>query len=661
MYNGKSFLVFSVAFFLTLQLLAQPFNDKQLELAERLHSVAKNMPPELPYIQTNKDIYETGEDLWFKVYMLDAQYLIPSKMSRTLYLQLINEKSRKAVWQEKYEIQNGFTGGHVYLETSLLEGDYFLAAFSPYSFLDDTTEFKAIRRIKVRIDMSSTGPATEAGSISSSYQLFEQQLNISSLFETAEYPSGEYVTDYQREPYFKVTPLEHDQLQKSENAPVPPVLFSTYPEGGTLVSGIKSKVAFRAVTQEGVPADIEGDLYEDNNPVLRFESTHEGMGSFSFVPLAGKKYHIKLSDPAVDSIIYLPEILSAGTTISLIESDRESMFFRFSRSRGLAEEEYYIRVQCRGVVYGMALATLGRESRIRLPLAGLPQGIAGVTLFNSKLEPVAERLVYINHHKKLYITSELSADVYPLRGKATLKIKVKDENGQPVVANLGVTVFDKLYENPADSLNILSHFYLSTQLKGSIYNPSAYFNGNRKGQEEELDLILLTYGRDNHVWSELNLSKASSVPRQVIYDEIRGNLSATTGILGMKKVPDDEVYLRTYSPNKGNDFHILLVDSVGDFAVPAGLQKTWEGDYVYIKPFGPPKSQLTVKLIDPFEIINRVMRPNRIVYPQPAVIKAKEVPPLLFDYKVITVPEATIRGHRTDIIRGKYKIGRAHV
>jgi hypothetical protein len=48
------------------------------------------------------------------------------------------------------------------------------------------------------------------------------------------------------------------------------------------------------------------------------------------------------------------------------------------------------------------------------------------------------------------------------------------------------------------------------------------------------------------------------------------------------------------------------------------------------------------------------MRPNRIVYPQPAVTKTKEVPPLLFDYKVITVPEATIKGRRTDIIRGKY-------
>src|ERR1035437_8806144 len=83
---------------------AQSFNPQQIELAERLHSLTKNAPPELAYIQTSKDIYETGEDLWFKVYLLDAQYLVPSEMSKTLYLQLLNESDNKAVWQEKYEI-----------------------------------------------------------------------------------------------------------------------------------------------------------------------------------------------------------------------------------------------------------------------------------------------------------------------------------------------------------------------------------------------------------------------------------------------------------------------------------------------------------------------------------------------------------------------------
>lgn len=40
------------------------------QLAERLNSHAKNHPPEQVYLQTSKGIYESGEDLWFKAYIL---------------------------------------------------------------------------------------------------------------------------------------------------------------------------------------------------------------------------------------------------------------------------------------------------------------------------------------------------------------------------------------------------------------------------------------------------------------------------------------------------------------------------------------------------------------------------------------------------------------
>ena len=42
-------------------------------------------PSELIYFQTSKDIYETGEDLWFKAYQLDVQTFGLSDKSKTLY------------------------------------------------------------------------------------------------------------------------------------------------------------------------------------------------------------------------------------------------------------------------------------------------------------------------------------------------------------------------------------------------------------------------------------------------------------------------------------------------------------------------------------------------------------------------------------------------
>ena len=58
------------------------------------------------YLQTNKDIYETQEDLWFKAYNLDAHLLMPSVIDSTLYVQLSKEYDTAHVWQGKFQISN---------------------------------------------------------------------------------------------------------------------------------------------------------------------------------------------------------------------------------------------------------------------------------------------------------------------------------------------------------------------------------------------------------------------------------------------------------------------------------------------------------------------------------------------------------------------------
>ena len=67
---------------------------------------------ELLYLQTDKGIYETGEDLWFKTYTLDAQSLALSDRSKTLFVEMLNAKD-SIVWQEKYPILSGIAGGHI--------------------------------------------------------------------------------------------------------------------------------------------------------------------------------------------------------------------------------------------------------------------------------------------------------------------------------------------------------------------------------------------------------------------------------------------------------------------------------------------------------------------------------------------------------------------
>lgn len=624
MIRNKHFLLICLTIILFLPVQAQSYNTQQIELAEQLQSLAKNAPPEMAYIQTSKDIYETGEDLWFKVYLLDAQYLTPSFLSKTLYLQLLNENTRKVVWEEKYEIQNGTSNGKVYLESTLPEGDYFLAAYTPNSFFDNSTEFKAVRRIKIKTDIISKTDTLKSA-----------------------------------------IPV----IIKPGSAKANSIQFTTFPEGGNLVSGIQSNLAFKAVNQSGEPVEVEGTLFEDSNPLLKFKSIHAGMGSFDFTPDAEKKYHIRLSEPAIDSSYTLPEISLEGMTMKLVARDKESLSFKIIQNHAIKENEFYIRVQCRGVVYGLTTGKVSKEIMIKIPLFLLPQGIAEITLFNSSLIPVAERLVFINMDRKLNISAELSKNIYPVRGKAKLKITVRDEDGYPIMANLGVTVFDKLYQNPRDSNNILSHAYLSSQIKGRIYNPSFYFNTRSRGRDEALDLLMLTQGWRKYIWSEDNLTRFNKELKQVIFDGIKGELFYQKN---KKKIIKEQKFIWAFSPNKDSSNIIITSDSTGKFTVSADLLKEWENDYVYLKPFdsypnqlakknwdplAQPEFNLLVKSTDPFGTITQIMQTNEGSYPIPSLI-IKEMEDSINLYKlegnVIRIKEVTIKGPNTKPIRGKY-------
>ena len=72
-----------------------------------------------------------------------------------------------------------------------------------------------------------------------------------------------------------------------------------YPEGGDLVDGLENRVYFTSRDPLGEPVHIEGTIVNAKGiAVARVETTHEGMGSFSFLPRQGEPYRLKITSPA---------------------------------------------------------------------------------------------------------------------------------------------------------------------------------------------------------------------------------------------------------------------------------------------------------------------------------------------------------------------------
>ncbi|WP_156101300.1 hypothetical protein [Flavobacterium gilvum] len=537
-------------------------------LAEQLQSLSKNNASDLVYLQTSKGIYETEEDFWFKGYVLDAQNFTPSVRNKILFVQLIQDKTDKAVWENKYEIENGFVNGHLFLQDTLQEGIYTLAAYSSASYMKNTKEFYAVKKLEI--------------------------------LKTINHKPT-------------INPVAKDSTLQ----------FTTFPEGGNLVSGIQSTLGFKAVNSKGLPVNVSGTLYESDKPLLDFKSSHAGMGGFLFTPDANKKYYIQLKEPARKEQFPLAKIYQNGKVLQLVRNTKEELTFKVSQSVILNPETVYLRLQVRGVVYSIASGLLKKELLVKIPLKDVPQGIAEATLFDSSSKPVAEQLVYVNQDQKLNIKAELDKNNYNTRDKSNLKIKVTDQNGQPVIAHLGLSVYDKLYQNKQDSKNILTHYLLSTQLKGNIYDPAYYFDERNKDRQEALNLLLLTQGWRSYVWEESNLIELGNPLRPIVFDNLKAKIGLKNAGAITKEHQPQGIKLFAADEHKGTQ--ILMADATGNFTVTPNDLKKGEGDYSYLKLLAPPESKYHITLKDfSFEEINNERKIKATLYPIPTILETKK-------------------------------------
>ena len=293
----------------------QAVKDK---LSAPLESLSNRQNLESIYLQTSKGIYETEEDLWFKAYVLDSRNLQPSYLSKILFLQLIHEESNEKVWQEKYEIVSGFVDGHLYLPDSLKAGPYNLVAYSSHSFYNTAQEHHAIRRLKI-------------------VKLIEQN--------------------------YRFSQVKADSILE----------FNTFPEGGNLINGVLNQLAFKAVNVRGEPQLVSGVLYEDDAPLLEFQSEHAGMGSLEFTPHINSKYHIELTQPTTDTKYLLPPIKGSGVVLRLDQANQDFLMFEITPSVEYPQSDLYLRLQMRGKVYKMATAVARKNLKIKVPIDDLPQ------------------------------------------------------------------------------------------------------------------------------------------------------------------------------------------------------------------------------------------------------------------------------------------------
>ena len=143
----KSILL--ILFLLNFLFLRSSFGQNQLNIPDyirqRFQSYCKSVPWEEIFIQTDRDQYISGEDLWFNTYLIDRQGFKPSSNSKIVYFEILNPENRPVV-QKKILLDNGFGPGQVILPDTLSSGTYTIRAYTNWmkNFLPENCFLKYI-------------------------------------------------------------------------------------------------------------------------------------------------------------------------------------------------------------------------------------------------------------------------------------------------------------------------------------------------------------------------------------------------------------------------------------------------------------------------------------------------------------------------------------
>ena len=301
-----------------------------------------------------------------------------------------------------------------------------------------------------------------------------------------------------------------ESIQKRIPIVMKTMQLGMFPEGGDLVDGLPGRVYFMAKNTIGKPADVEGKVVDDRGQVVsEFSSIHDGLGRFDLKPATDRSYHVEITKPAgITQKFDVPSAKPGGCVLRSVaekSADTLQVAATCTTARSLLVEAVLRETR---LAAGAIEVEAGAPTLLELPVDPTAQGAVRVTLFSTKQEPLAERLVYHGRGQDLKITLAADKKSYAPRDPVRLTVHASDAAGRPVKANLGVAVVDDTVLSFADdkAANILAHVYLEPELGATaadpIEEPNFYF-GDKPEAAAAMDALLATRGYRRFEWRQV--------------------------------------------------------------------------------------------------------------------------------------------------------------
>lgn len=581
-YRYLSVLTYLLCSFLYLN--AQESMEK---IAKPLEAWAKDFPQEKVHVHTDKPYYMAGDTIWFKSYTIIGAHHRLSSLSQAIYVDLISATD-SVVSSLKLPLMAGMAKGNIDLPVELRSGNYRLRAYTQWMrnagsdyFFDRPLYIGALSQTgtQARAELTFNGEKKEevAGMDihfldAKGAPLADKAVDYTLRTNSEMLSHRKAKTDAQGMLHltfdekdlrdsanaFVVSEIELEKKVSATHVFPVTIQYTTadvqfFPESGDLVAGMPTRIAFKAIGENGLGVQVKGSVLDEHDqPLADFESVHAGMGSFTLTPEEGKKYQAKVTFPNGETKNFpLPEVKSSGYVLSVYPQEgSDTVLVRIMSSADRLKQPVQLVAQLDGeIFYAAELNVVRPLTSLYVPLGQRLSGVVQFTLFHEG-QPTNERLAFISQPDTLQVQVDGLPSMMKPRSEATLNFHIADATGKPAIGNLSVAVIDESQVPVKEDklTTIFSQLLLQANLKGYIEDPNYYFTNVSNEKRDHLDLLLMTQGYRRFVWADLLQGKTQkpTYPAEKMTSSISGKLLM---LRNSKPVPNGKITLFSAAAN----------------------------------------------------------------------------------------------------------------
>ena len=478
------------------------------------------------YVHMDNSCYFIGDTIWYKAYVLRADDLTMTDLSKILYVELLSPDGLVVERQRVVVGNRGYSCGQFTLTDSLYSGYYEVRAYTRWML-----NFNVGHRSYTRDAKHMFYNNQMARDFFRDWEgLYSRVFPVYSKPESDGDYSGRYM--YSR------------PKQRIVKSPAEALHVTFYPEGGQLIEGTPGRVAFEVCNQDGEAVSVQGKL-SNGTPL---QTTYMGRGVVEVTP-TGKQLSASFTWKGKNYNFNLPKAEDKG--VSLRYDDTKVTILGAAPDKqgtGCAAAVF-----CRGqLVWFMKLEAHGEEQSFTIPTSRFPTGVNELMVLDAKGKILASRLFFVNNHDTsvgLNIDTRGKTDFQPYE---PISLTAKAE----VPALFSISVRDAgADEMSYDDGNIMTDMLLSSELKGFIAHPAYYFESDDEVHRQALDLLMMVQGwrryRPAHILyePEQSLVYEGTVHKMLEIDMLDD--MDQNQLLGMKKSDIGSTMLENMSATAG--------------------------------------------------------------------------------------------------------------